>query len=226
MLYGAKSAKQYAEVAAIFYKQFDSLTKDKRMIMFYRKLMIGGNLPNLSFQTFFVSREQSNSPLVSEMMRIGKNFKEQGLLKDVTGIISSGYGKRMIIPGNDFKLDELKRGDFLEIIDYNPVKKIVLAIGRNQPCIETPVHWLIHHARDDANAIIQLNGENVIKKLSKKFPVTEKECPPGTLDLAKEILKLLRTNKNIIIKDTGALFVGANIKEVENSVLKALGEPQ
>ena len=196
------------------------------MNLLYRKLMIGGNLPNLSFQTFFVSREQSSSPLVSEMIRIGKNFKEQELLKETTGTISLGYGKRVIIPGNDFKLDELKREDFLEIVDYDPVKRIVLAIGRNQPCIETPVHWLIHHARDDVNAIIQLNGKNVIKKLSTAFPTTEKECPPGTLDLAKEILKLLRTNKNIIIKDTGALFVGANIKEVENSVLKALGESQ
>ncbi len=188
--------------------------------------MIRGNLPNLSFQTFFVSREQSGSPLISEMIRIGKNFKERELLKETTGIISLGYGKRMIIPGNDFKLDELKREDFLEIVDYDPVKKIFLAIGRNQPCIETPVHWLIHHARNDINAIIQLNGENVIKKLSKKFPVTEKDCPSGTLDLAKEILKLLRANKNIIIKDTGALFVGANIKEVEKFVLKALGESQ
>jgi len=195
------------------------------MIVLYRKLMIGGNLPNLSFQTFFVSREQSSSPLVSEMMRIGKNFKERELLKETTGTISLGYGKRVIIPGNDFKLDELKREDFLEIVDYDPVKNIILAIGRSQPCIETPVHWLIHHARDNVNAIIQLNGENVIKKLSKTLPTTEKECPPGTLDLAKEVLKLLRTNKNIIIKDTGVLFVGAGIKEVEKSVLKTLGEP-
>jgi len=186
--------------------------------------MIEENLPNLSFQTFFVSREQSGSPLVPEMIRIGKNFKEQGLLKENTGIMSLGYGKRMIIPGIAFKLDELKREDFLEIVDYDPVKKIVLAIGRNEPCIETPVHWLIHHARNNINAIIQLNGENVIKKLSTVLPTTEKECPPGTLDLAKEILKLLRTNKNIIIKDAGALFVGTDIREVEKSVLKALGE--
>ena len=186
--------------------------------------MIGGNLPNLSFQTFFVSREQSNSPLVSEMMRIGKKFKEQGLLKEISGVISLGYGKRIIIPGNNFDLADLKKDELLEIVDYDPIKKIILAIGKRQPCIETPVHWLIHHARDDINAIVQLNGEAVIKKLSKTFPTTEKKWPPGTLDLAKEILKLLRTNKNIIIKDTGVLFAGVNIKEVENSVLETLGE--
>jgi len=186
--------------------------------------MIRRNLTNLSFQTFYVSQEQSNCPLVSDIIRIGKKFEEHGLLKNNSGVISLGYGKRILINGNDVSLANVKGEDILEIVDYDPVKKIVLAIGQKEPHIETPVHWIIHHARNDVNAIIQLNDENLVKRRSKKLPTTEKEYPPGSLELAKEILKALRTSKSIAIKDKGALFVGTCLKEAEGLVLKTYGE--
>lgn len=181
--------------------------------------MTGKNLANLSFQTFFVSREQCICPLASEIVKSGKKFKEIGLLKDATGVISLGYGKRMVIQRAGSRLDDLKIDDFVEIVDYDPLKRIMLVIGRNEPCVEASVHWMIHHARED-NAILQLNGEKTIERFSKKFPITEKSFPNGTIDLVKEILKTLRKNKNIIIKDIGVLFVGADLKELEDSVLK------
>ena len=189
--------------------------------MVYRCLMTGRNL---SFQTFFVSREQSNCPLVSDIIRIGKKFEEHGLLKNNSGVISLGYGKRIIVNENNMDLGNLKRENILEIVDYDPVKKIVLAIGQKEPCIETSVHWLIHHARDDVNAVIQLNGEKLIERFSKNLPTTEKEYPSGSLELAKEILKTLRTSKSIVIKNKGVLFVGASLKEVEDLVLKTYEE--
>jgi hypothetical protein len=186
--------------------------------------MIDRNLTNLSFQTFFVSREQSSCPLISEIVRIGRNLKERDLLKGTTGVISLGFGKRLLINGNRKELGNLKREDFLEVVDYDPVKKIVLAIGKTDPCIETSAHWLIHHARADVNAIIQLNGEEIIKRLIQELPSTEKEFPPGSLDLTKEILKTLRESKSIVIKNAGLLFVGVNLKEVEDVVLRTLGK--
>lgn len=188
--------------------------------------MIRRNLTNLSFQTFYVSHEQSHCPLVSDMIRLGKNFGETSLPEDTTGVISLGYGKRIIINGNNIDLENLKIEDVLEIVDYDPVKKIVLAMGPTEPNVDTPVHWLIHHARDDVNAVIQLNGEKLVEKFSKKLPTTEKEYTSGTLELAKEILRTLRTSnsKNILLKDKGILFVGASVKEVEDIVIKICEE--
>jgi hypothetical protein len=186
--------------------------------------MIRKNLTNLSFQTFYVSQEQSNCPLVSDIVKIGKKFEEYGLLKNNSGVISLGYGKRILINGNGVSLADVKREDVLEIVDYDPVKKIVLAIGQKEPHIETPVHWIIHHARNDVNAIIQLNDENLVKKIQKKLLATEKTYSSRTLELAKDILKALRTSKSIAIKDKGALFVGTCLKEAEDLVLKTHGE--
>jgi len=183
--------------------------------------MIDRNLTNIRFQTFFVSREQSSCPLITAIARLGKKLKDSDILENVTSVIVSlGYGKRILINSNYADFTKVKRENLLEIVDYDPVKKVLLAIGPGEPLIETPVHWMIHHARDDVNAIVQINNEELAEKLTKKYPTTEKEKPSGTLDLAKEILKTLRTGKNIVIKNKGILFIGNNVKEVENAVLK------
>ncbi len=183
--------------------------------------MIDRNFTNINFQTFFVSREQSNCPLITDIARLGKKLKDSDILENVTSaIVSLGYGKRILINCNYTDLTKIKRENLLEIVDYDPVKKVLLAIGPGEPLIETPVHWMIHHARDDVNAIVQINKEELAERLAKKYPTTEEEKPSGTLDLAKEILKTLRTDKNIVIKNKGVLFIGNNVKEVENAVLK------
>jgi len=104
------------------------------------------------------------------------------------------------------------------------MKKNLLVIGIKEPHVETPVHWLIHHARDDVNAIIQLSDRELAKNFSKKLPVTEKEYPPGTLNLAKEVLKKLRTSKSIVLKNNGIIFAGYNLKEVEKLVFDTCEE--
>ena len=182
------------------------------------------NLPNISFQTFFASREQSNCPLIPDIVRIGKKLKEMGLLKDGTGVVSLGYGRRVLINGNNVSLGDIGRGDILEIVDYDPVKRVALTIGDKEPNVETPVHWLVHHARDDVNAVVQINSKKLAKRLSKKLPATKKEWPPGTFELTKEILKTLRTGKGILIKNKGALFVGNSLKEVEDLIVKTCEE--
>ena len=185
--------------------------------------MINGDFANLNLQTFFVSKEQSNCPLIPDIIRLGKNFEDLGLLEDVTtAIISLKYGKRLLINGSGSNLGEIKINDIIEIVDYDPVKKVTLAIGPKTPHAETPVHWLIHHARDDVNAIIHFKSVKLAEKLTKKLPATEEEKPPGTLELAKEVLKTLRTSKNIIIKNNGVLFVGNSLKEAEDSALISL----
>ncbi len=186
--------------------------------------MIGNNLTIIPFQTFFVSREISNCPLIADIIKLSKKIDELGITDNKDYSISLAYGKRILINAKNVNIESMNQQDIIEIVDYDPVKNIILAIGKKDPCIETPVHWLIHHARDDVNAIIQLNGGKVAKRLSKNLPITEKECPSGTPELAKEVLKTLRASKKIVIKNRGGLFVGISLKEAEDLVLKIYGE--
>ena len=88
--------------------------------------MINGNLTNLDVQTLFVSKEQSICPLIPDIVRFGKKIKDLGLLEDTTAaVVSLKYGKRLIINGSSSNIGDIKIEDILEIVDYNPTKKII-----------------------------------------------------------------------------------------------------
>lgn len=193
--------------------------------MLYNDIMIGETYPNLSFQTFYVSKEISKCPLISEIIRVSKKFKTVGLSEDIIDIsVSLRYGKRMLINAKNIDFSKIKAEDFLEIIDYDPFKKVLLLIGPKEPRIETPVHWLIHHARNEVNAIIQIDDAQLVGQLEKKLPITEKEYPIGSLDQIKEILRKLRDSKKVVIKNQGAIFVGNSMKDAEDLVIRACEE--
>jgi len=172
---------------------------------------------NKQFKTFYVSKEESNCPLIVKAIEIGKEFKKQDFpfkLDNIT--ISLKYGKRLLMNADNTNIKDLKREDFLEIIDYDPLKKVMLLMGSKLPRIDTSVHWLIHHARDEINAVIQINDKDLSEKLGEKIPLTKDKYPSGTLGLAKEILKCLSESKKINIKNQGILFVGDNIMDIKN----------
>jgi hypothetical protein len=99
----------------------------------------------------------------------------------------------------------------------------MMVIGTKDPCIETPVHWIIQKARRDINALLQVNSITLFEKLKGTLPTTEKETQPTNLDCAKEILKTLRTGKTILIKNEGILFGGISIQEIQNALQNYLG---
>ena len=187
--------------------------------------MIGKIYPNFSFQTFYVSKEICRCPLISEISRVNKRIKDSGLLKDFFEFSASmKYGKRMIINAKNSNLSETKGEDFLEIVDYDPLKKVLLVMGVKEPRIETSVHWIIHNAREEVKAIIQINSKKLVEKLENKMPVTEKEYPIGSLEQAKEILSKLRISKKVIIRSQGIIFVGNSMKDAEDSMIKTFEE--
>jgi len=176
---------------------------------------------NLQFQTFYVSKEETNCPLIVKAIEIGKEFEKSKFSLNLNNIIISlKYGKRVLINAYNTKISELQRKDFLEIVDYDPLKKVLLLIGSKTPNIDASVHWLIHHARAEINVVIQINDKNLSEKIENKMFTIEKKLPDGSLELTKEILKGLRKNKIISIKEKGMIFVGNDINATKNLVLK------
>jgi hypothetical protein len=180
-------------------------------------------LPSPVLQTLFVSRETSNCPLISEMIKLGQRLEELGLADKEIGIVSLDYGKRLLINAKNIDVKKMKQQDVVEIVDYDPLKNIMMVIGSKDPCLETPVHWVIQKARHDINALLQINSTTLFEKLKETLPTTEKETQPIALNRAKEILKTLRNGKTILIKNEGILFTGINIKEIQTALLKYLG---
>lgn len=179
--------------------------------------MNGKNLSNIYFRTFYVSKEKSGCPLIVNALRVKKKLKEYNINDIVT---SQRYGKRVLINSFNDKKGEIK-DNFLEIVDYDPIKKVLLAMGPKEPRIETPLHWMIHHARSEVNTVVQINDKELSEKL-KKIPKTEKDYSVVTLEQIKEVLKHLRDSKKVIIKNQGVIFVGNDINEVEKLILEVI----
>lgn len=181
-------------------------------------------LPSPALQMLFISRETSNCPLISEMIKLGQTLEELGLTDNETSIMSVDYGKRLLINAKNVDLKKITQHDIVEIIDYDPLKNIMMLIGPKDPNIETPVHWIIQKARRDTNVLLQINSSDLFKKFQKTLPITEKETTPASLERAKDILKTLRNGKTILIKNEGILFSGINIKEIQEIIRTYLGE--
>ena len=177
-----------------------------------------------SFKTFYISKEKSNCPLVADILRVDKNFKKSNLFDDVSDIIISlKYGRRVLINSENSKLGEIEHEDLIEIVEYDPLKKVLLVMGAKEPKINSSVHWLIHYAKKEINAAIQIDSQNLKNSLKDKIPETEKELPKGSVDLAKEILMGLRNSKALNLKNNGVLFVGNSITETEDCIMSIIG---
>jgi len=173
-------------------------------------------------QIFYVSKEETNCPLIIEIIKLSKKLKETNILKkDSEAIFSLTFGKRMIINGTVKDFSNIKRDELLEVVDFDPIKNNLLLIGPAEPRIETSLHWMIHHVRDDVNFVVQIKKTDIINKI-KDVDVTDK-YPIGSLDNTKEVLKALRTNKKVIIKNNSLLIVGRNIADIEKQIQVIFG---
>ena len=175
-----------------------------------------------SYQIFYVSQEISHCPLASEFTRFGKKWSEQPVFIDSTCILSLKFGKRLLINSNQTDFRNIQPEDLVEIVDYDPLKNIALVIGKNEPSVETPVHWIIQNAREDINAILQLENQRLAQQSADKYPQAIKERPEKILDHAKGILKTIRMSKHIILKNQGIMLSGIHLQEIEESLAEIL----
>jgi len=120
----------------------------------------------------------------------------------------------------------LGQDDIVEIVDYDPLKNIMLVIGTKEPCLEAPVHWIIQKARHDINILLQVHSPALVRRLQDSLPKIEEVTSPGSLDRAKVLLKTLRQGKTILLpQDEEILFAGINIQEIERAVALHPKEP-
>jgi len=163
--------------------------------------------------------------LIPELIRISKKLKEKKMLSDDSSlIISFKYGNRILINGSVEDYSIIKHEELFEVADYDPVKNVLMIIGPAEPRLETSVHYMIHHARSEVNAVIQINNSNIFEKIKEKYPIADDKYPVGTLNYIKEVLKKLYDSKIIILKNQGILIVGETYKKVEESANKLTEE--
>ena len=173
-------------------------------------------IDNKTFQSIKISNEISNFKFIPEIIKLIKKINEKLNLKiDENIIISVKYGKRIVINSKNSNLKKIKIDDFIEIVDYNPIKKLFLTIGANEPDFNMTLHWIIQNARKKENLLVQLNSNLLINRIIKKKYGKEKQIQYNSIEIAKDILIKLRTSNTTYIENFGIFIIGNNFNDIE-----------
>ena len=137
---------------------------------------------------------------------MGKRLSDEGLAGGNFGNMSIRYGRGMVITATNVSLGSLSDDDVVEVRDYDPVRNVAMAIGLQQPSSETPMHWMIYRAFPETGAVIHVHG-------SSKGVETEKDLPPGTLELGMEAIGALKGHNPITLKNHGPVAIGYTLED-------------
>jgi len=163
-----------------------------------------------------VSKEQSTCPLIADMTRLGARLHDLGIPDTTPAILSYDYGRRLLVTANHADAKTLHQEDIVEIVDYNPLKDIMLTIGPKDPNPDAPLQWMIQKARHDINITLHIQDPTLAQHLPATIPHITDPLPATTIDKAKTILKALRTSPVIAIDTQGILLIGVNAKTIEH----------
>jgi len=179
---------------------------------------------NNQFQIFTLSKEESNCPLIPQILQLGKNiYPLLGSAKERSVLITMPYGKRIISSTSNNPVNHLSRSDFIEIVDYDPIRNILLFIGPTQPDEILPVHCMIHKAKQEILIAVSIKGTEGDTKLLKNKDMTV-QAGKTHLETVKNVLKALQKNPIVHIQETGTLITGKTIADIDETICVYLGK--
>jgi len=169
------------------------------------------------FNQYCHSKEESNSPLIPTLIKIGKNLLDVPGIKKDSITLASRYGKRLLITTKNLDLNEMKRKDFVEIIDVEPLKKIILYFGPSVPTDITAYLWMLHYAKKEIQFSVYFEFEEK-KKSNESFPFVEKKG--DFLDTVKNMLRAIQQTSEFQFDKNAIIITGQTIKDIENQINK------
>ena len=182
----------------------------------------------IRFNIIFVSDEMPRDARIDELKEWSERFQRNGLTPEIegnyTGNLSFRSEEGFVITASGLKNKENLSNDcFVYVKNYDEQSNTVYIEGSRQPSSEAVMHFLIYKTRKEINAVFHGHNDAIIMNAEKLgFPVTEKEHDPGTIELAKEVLKVLGNKKLIVLKNHGFVSLGRTMKEAGELALATL----
>jgi hypothetical protein len=172
-------------------------------------------------QSVKLSNEISKNKLIPEIIKFIRNIKEiidSEKYEDI--IVSIKYGKRIIINCDKTDFEKINSYDFIEIVDYDPLKNIILYIGPNKPDFNNTLHWIIQNARREINILVQIKNKKIDEIEDKKQQYKKK----NSIEISKDILIQFRSNNIAYNKEKGIFIIGNNLNEMNTIINKLIEE--
>ncbi|MEM3698135.1 MAG: class II aldolase/adducin family protein [Candidatus Bathyarchaeia archaeon] len=171
-----------------------------------------------------------------KIIEIGRRLFKEGVVFGTWGNLSARLDNNsFLITPSGFAKGELQPSDLL-IVDLSG--KVVK--GNLRPSIETTLHAKIYKRRMDVGGIIHTHptfctsfaicmkeipivSVDAAAVIGEKIPVA-KYYPPGSEELADEVVNILRDGVAVLLANHGLITVGKNLEEAYHAVIVAENE--
>lgn len=127
-----------------------------------------------------------------------------------------------IITGSSLDSKErLEPQDFVKVLSADPAAKRVLVEGKRDPSSESILHYEIYRARPDVGAIFHGHDREMLSNAQRfQVPETLQEELPGSVELLRQVLKILDNHPFLIMKNHGFLALGPTMTAAVNLALE------
>jgi ribulose-5-phosphate 4-epimerase/fuculose-1-phosphate aldolase len=182
----------------------------------------------IRFNTVFVSDKIYSDAKIVELKEWSEKFQKNGLTPEFegnyTGNLSFRSGEDFVITASGLKNKENLTDDcFIIVKNYEKKTNTFIVEGKKKPSSESIMHYLLYRMCVDVNAVFHGHNDLIVKYAEKlKLPVTRKEYESGTIELAKEVLKVLGDKKLIVIRNHGFVSLGTTMKQAGEQALATL----
>jgi len=173
---------------------------------------------------YYASKEQTYCPLIPNIVRIKKWIESYMKCKNINPelFVSIPYGKRVVIntPPQNSTTSSIE--DFIEIIDFDPIRNTMLLIGQKQPCWTSAIHWYIHNTLQINGYVLELIDQKHKGTWEKTYPQVKKENT--IIDAVKNILQQIKKNQIILFDTTSVFILLKDIKDLDKIIPKLYEE--
>ncbi len=175
------------------------------------------------FKTKFIPEGNLNKKIIAEIIRYCRLLDRKGLTRDKTGNVSVRVSNSILITAGGMDLGNLGEFDIVNVRNYNKENNTVIVAGDKEPSSETIMHWLIYQNYPKVNAVVHVHDPLILDKIEiaevMGLGITEHEEPYGTLELAEQVLNVLKKSNYVVLRNHGSVAVGKNLKEAVNLIL-------
>ncbi len=179
----------------------------------------------VKFKTVLRKEAISKDANITQLIYWCKKFHSLGLTPDYdyhgktasAGNLSCRIKDGFIVTAAGKDMEKVGEEDFVKVVATNTEKMEVEAIGLSPPSSESFLHDLIYQKRTDVNAIFHGHFDKITHNAGKLgIAETSEEKPYGTMELAKEVLKILGRNSVIVMKNHGFIALGGDMDAAGN----------
>lgn len=176
-----------------------------------------GQTTGVRFEAVFLDNNPPDDERIDRLIYWCHRFDKLGLAPKSAGNLSFRTKKGFIITATAVALRDTEKENLVEIVrvEVNEAGARVHVRGKVVPSKESVLHSGIYALRQGVNTVFHIHDQLVVELADElSLPCTEGEQPRGSYELAEEVDRVLRLNKDadyLVLRNHGIISMGETL---------------